>query len=86
MFYNCQSLKNLIITNYNFKNLDFNDELNNGWCFMLSSCSNLEYVSMENAIESSTKSYINIFGNIKIGSKFCTNSNGLSQIKELIKE
>ena len=86
MFYNCRSLKTLIITNFNFKNLFFDNELNNGWLFMFSTCSNLEYVNMENAIQSSSESYINMFGNIKIGTKFCTNSKGLSNIEELIKE
>ena len=86
MFYKCQSLETLIITNFNFNNLFFNDDLDNGWFLMFYSCLKLEYVDMKNAIESSSKNYINILGNIRFGSKFCINLEQLSIIKELITE
>ena len=84
MLYNCKNLKILDIRNFYFNNLDSESDLSNGWIFFISGCHKLNFVNMKYCPESNLKNYQNIISNIKLGAKFCSNSNLLLQKKLII--
>ena len=84
MFYNCKNLKILDIRNFYFNNLDSESDLSNGWIFFFFFFHKLNYVNMKYCTESNLKNYRNIISNIKLGAKFCLNSNLAPQIEKII--
>ena len=86
MFYNCKNLKVLDISNFDFNKLNGQDSLLTGWFFFIYGCTKLEYVNMKYSVESNTKNYQDMIGNIKYGTKFCLNSTLVPQIEEIIIE